>query len=143
MVTNIWTASCGAAYTANMTMQKHAGVSKSAGVKAEAPKAVTRTGRADETRRERWTFLTNHAAVLLHVSNHPDDTVSTIADALSLTERTTAYVLADLRAAGYIDVRRSGRHNHYVVRTSKPLRRRAHRRAHVSDLLEALAKLER
>lgn len=117
---------------------------KAAAASGPAPKAgAPRSGRADETRRERWTFLTNHAAVLLHISNHPDDTVSSIADALALTERTTAYVLADLRAAGYIDVRRAGRHNHYLVRTSKPLRRRAHRRAHVSDLLEALAKLER
>lgn len=127
-------------------MQKDAPVSKrraSGAAAAGGAKQTTRAGRADATRRERWTFLTNHAAVLLHVSNHPDDTVSTISDALSLTERTTAYVLADLRAAGYIDVRRAGRHNHYVVRTSKPLRRRAHRRAHVSDLLEALAKLER
>ena len=96
---------------------------------------------AEETRRERWTFLTNHAAVLLHVARHPDDTISQIADALELTERTTAYVLSDLRTGGYIEVRRLGRHNHYKVRSGKPLRRGAHRRLHVRDLLDALAQL--
>jgi DNA-binding transcriptional ArsR family regulator len=103
--------------------------------------AVPEPSSADETRRERWTFLTNHAAVLLHVARHADDTISEIAANLELTERTTAYVLSDLRTAGYIEVRRIGRHNHYKVRSGKPLRRGAHRRLHVSDLLQALSQL--
>lgn len=100
------------------------------------PQSSTNT---EATRRRRWTFLTNHATVLIHVAGHPDDTISLIAETLELTERTTAYVLSDLRAAGYIDVRRVGRHNHYKVRMGKPLRRDSHRRAHVRDLLESLA----
>ena len=116
-------------YTAPGIMQK------------SAPKRSEPTARTEEVRRRRWTFLTNHATVLLHVARNPDDTISLIAAALDLTGRTTAYVLSDLRAAGYIDVRRIGRHNRYKVRTGKPLRRETHRRAHVRDLLESFSAL--
>jgi DNA-binding MarR family transcriptional regulator len=85
-----------------------------------------------------WTFLTNHAAVLLHLASHPDDTMRSVAASLGLTERTTAAVIADLRAAGYITVRRRGRHNHYTVKARMPLRREAHIGSTVGDLLKAL-----
>jgi len=116
-------------YTALRIMQKSAS-------KRSGP-----TARTEEVRRRRWTFLTNHATVLLHVARHPDDTISLIAVALDLTERTTAYVLSDLRAGGYIEVRKVGRHNRYKVRAAKPLRRSAHKRAHVRDLIDALGRL--
>ncbi|MEO7667082.1 MAG: transcriptional regulator [Dehalococcoidia bacterium] len=90
------------------------------------------------TREPHWTFLTNHAAVFLHLAGHPDDTMRSVAASLGLTERTTAAVIADLRATGYINVRRRGRHNHYKVNPRKPLRRPAHRSSTVGDLLSAL-----
>ena len=86
----------------------------------------------------RWTFLTNHAAVLLHLAGHPDDTMRSVAISLGLTERTTAAVIADLRAAGYITVRRRGRHNHYNIKARMPLRRQAHTGSTVGNLLSAL-----
>ena len=64
-----------------------------------------------------------------------------IAAALGLTERTTAAVIADLRAAGYINVQRRGRHNHYSVNGDMPLRRPAHAQLNVHDLLGTLATL--
>ncbi len=89
----------------------------------------------------RWTFLTNHGTVLLHIADHQDDTMRSIAAALGLTERTTAAVIADLRAAGYIKVQRRGRHNHYSVDGDMPLRRQAHSQFNVRDLLGVLATL--
>jgi len=86
----------------------------------------------------RWTFLTGHASVLLHIAGRADDTLREIAARIGLTERTTASIVADLREAGYIKVTRRGRHNHYRVNTSKRLRRPAHSRARVSDLIDAL-----
>lgn len=86
----------------------------------------------------RWTFLTNHAAVLLHVASHSDDTMRSVAASLGLTERTTAAVIADLRATAYIRVRRRGRHNHYSVNERMPLRRQAHTGSTVGDLLRVL-----
>ncbi len=61
-----------------------------------------------------------------------------VAVALGLTERTTAAVIADLRAEAYVRVRRRGRHNHYGVNQRKPLRRSAHSGVTVGDLLSAL-----
>jgi DNA-binding transcriptional ArsR family regulator len=88
-----------------------------------------------------WTFLTNHATILLHVASHPDDTMRSIATTLGLTERTTAAAIADLRDAGYISVRRQGRHNHYAVNRRLPLRRAAHAQVHVCDLVDHLTLL--
>ena len=59
----------------------------------------------------RWGFLTNHALVLIHVTQHPHSTVREIADAVGVTERAGHSVLGDLREAGIIDAERSGRRN--------------------------------
>lgn len=89
----------------------------------------------------RWTILTNHGSVLLHLAQRPDDTIRSIAAALGLTERTTAAIIADLRQAGYIQVQRRGRHNHYIVNSHMPLRRPAHSKLSVGNLIETLAVL--
>lgn len=89
----------------------------------------------------RWTFLTNHGSVLLYIADHTDDTMHAVAHALGLTERTTATVIAELRATGYLTVERRGRNNHYSVNASMPLRRSPHARFSVRDLLVALSVL--
>jgi DNA-binding IclR family transcriptional regulator len=63
----------------------------------------------------RWTFLTNHAQVLLAVVQHPDLRVREIAEAAAITERYAYRVLRDLEIAGYVDRRRRGRCNLYRV----------------------------
>jgi hypothetical protein len=88
-----------------------------------------------------WTFLTNHAAVLLHIAGQPDETMRSIAASLGLTERTTAAVIADLREGGYLTVERRAQRNHYQVNESKPLRRKGYRAARVRDLVGSLAEL--
>jgi len=86
----------------------------------------------------RWTFLTNHGSVLAHIAGHSDDTLREIAVRIGLTERTTASIVADLRQTGYIKVTRRGRHNHYRVNSRKRLRRPAHRKARVGELMDTL-----
>ena len=90
----------------------------------------------------RWTFLTNHAAVLLHIAEHPDDTVLNIAGATGLRERTTAAIIADLKSAGYLTAVRQGRYNRYSINLDMPLRRRQHASISVKKLLGALGTLE-
>ncbi len=63
----------------------------------------------------RWGFLTTHALVLIHVTQHPHSTVREIADAVGVTERAGHSVLGDLREAGIIDAERSGRRNSYTI----------------------------
>jgi len=103
---------------------------------------VSNPGRWDklETRacEPAWTFLTNHAAVLLYVYDNPDDTVLSIAMALQLRERAVAAILRDLREAGYVDVSHRGRRNHYSIDTSLPLRRVIHAGIEAGHLLAGL-----
>jgi DNA-binding transcriptional ArsR family regulator len=63
----------------------------------------------------RWTFITNHAQVLLAVAQRPDLRVRQIAAAAGITERYAYRILRDLQNAGYVERRRSGRCNLYRV----------------------------
>jgi DNA-binding IclR family transcriptional regulator len=62
-----------------------------------------------------WTFITNHAQVLLAVAQKPDLRVREIAAATSITERHAYRMLRDLREAGYVERRREGRCNIYRI----------------------------
>ena len=63
----------------------------------------------------RWGFLTTHALILIHVTQHSRSTVREIALAVGLTERAAHSALLDLREAGIIDRQREGRRNSYTV----------------------------
>src|SRR4051794_39649419 len=69
--------------------------------------------------RTRWTFMTNHAAALLHVAEHPDSTIREVAASVGVTERAAARILKDLRDDGYLEVVRVGRRNAYNVDLSR------------------------
>jgi predicted DNA-binding transcriptional regulator YafY len=69
-----------------------------------------------------WTFITNHAQVLLTVARHPEATVAEVARAARITERSAYRMLADLQQAGYVRRRKVGRHNSYVIDPKLPLR---------------------
>jgi DNA-binding transcriptional ArsR family regulator len=62
-----------------------------------------------------WTFITNHAQVLLAVAQKPDLRVREIASATAITERYAYSVLRDLEDAGYVERRRDGRCNLYRI----------------------------
>jgi len=69
-----------------------------------------------------WTFITNHARVLLAVARNPDASVSEIAEVAEITERSAYRVLADLQQAGYVRRSRKGRQNRYEINRTLPLR---------------------
>ena len=62
-----------------------------------------------------WGFLTNHAHVLIRVTQHPRSTVRQIALATGLTERATLAILQDIRREGIIIAERQGRRNTYSI----------------------------
>jgi DNA-binding IclR family transcriptional regulator len=62
-----------------------------------------------------WTFITNHAQVLLAVAQQPDLRVREIAEAADITERYAYQMLRDLQDAGYVERRREGRCNLYRI----------------------------
>jgi len=85
-----------------------------------------------------WTFLTNHAHVLLTVTASPDIRLREIADLVGITERTAMQIVVDLEEAGYITKERQGRRNHYTVSDDQPLRHPLEDHHNVGRLLSAL-----
>jgi DNA-binding MarR family transcriptional regulator len=69
-----------------------------------------------------WTFLTNHAHVLLCVTKDPSTRMRDVADAVGITERAAQRIVAELVEAGYLEREREGRRNRYRVHSELPLR---------------------
>jgi len=69
-----------------------------------------------------WTFLTNHAHVLLCLAADQDVLLRTVAQKVGITERAAQLIVADLEAAGYITRTRVGRRNHYSIKPRRKLR---------------------
>ena len=69
-----------------------------------------------------WTFLTNHAHVLLCVSENSNVRLRDIADMVGITERAAQRIVTELEEAGYLERVREGRRNSYLLNTSMPLR---------------------
>ncbi len=83
----------------------------------------------------RWTFLTNHAHVLLCVAADPDLRLRDIAVKVDITERAVQRIITDLATDGYVQIEKEGRRNHYSVRTALNLRHPVEAGARVSDLV--------
>jgi predicted transcriptional regulator len=86
-----------------------------------------------------WTFLTNHAHVLLCIAEQPDIRMREVAGRVGITERATQRIVAELEAAGYVSHRRVGRRNHYEVDTRRPMRHPLEANREVGTLLHALS----
>ena len=86
-----------------------------------------------------WTFLTNHAHVLLYVTRAPEARVRDIADRVGISERMVQLVLSDLEDAGYLQRTRVGRRNAYEV-TGGPLRHPLEQEHQVEELLAVLTR---
>jgi DNA-binding IclR family transcriptional regulator len=78
-------------------------------------RAASPRGRLRGVPARRWTFITNHAQVLLAVAQTPDVRVREIAAAADITERYAYRILRDLQDAGYVERRRQGRCNLYRI----------------------------
>jgi DNA-binding MarR family transcriptional regulator len=88
--------------------------------------------------RPRWDFITNHAHVLLCVSQDPGVRLREIAAAVGITERSAHKILSELVEEGYVLRERHGRRNRYKVMSELPLRHPLVREREVGELLAAL-----
>jgi predicted transcriptional regulator len=68
-----------------------------------------------------WSFLTNHARVLLCIAHDPGVRLRDIAARVDITERTAYGIVTDLALAGYIVKQKDGRRNRYQIQTHLPL----------------------
>jgi DNA-binding Lrp family transcriptional regulator len=85
-----------------------------------------------------WSFLTNHAQVLLCVARDPEMRLREIGDAVGITERAVHRIVVELEAAGYLKRTRNGRRNRYDVPRDLPLPDRLARNRKVDELLRVL-----
>jgi DNA-binding MarR family transcriptional regulator len=85
-----------------------------------------------------WTFLTNHAQVLLCLADTPDIRLRDVAERVGITERAAQRILADLTKAGYVKRERIGRRNRYTIDRQHAMRHSAQHGYEVNALIAAL-----
>jgi hypothetical protein len=86
-----------------------------------------------------WSFLTNHAQVLLCIAHDPEIRLRDIAANLAITERSAYGIVTDLTEAGYIVKHKDGRRNRYQIQAHLPLPDPAGRQRTVGEILALLA----
>lgn len=82
-----------------------------------------------------WTFLTNHARVLIFIAGNPRARLRDVAAAVGITERAAVAIVNDLEEAGYVRRSRIGRRNRYVVHPHRPFRHPSEADHTVAELL--------
>jgi len=87
----------------------------------------------------RWTFLTNHAHVLLCVSKNPNVRMRDVAEMVGITERAAQRIVGELEEAGYLARVREGRRNSYLLNTAMPLRHPLDGDHRISELLSTFS----
>jgi len=90
-----------------------------------------------------WTFLTNHAQVLVCIARDPGVRLRDIGDRVGITERAAHRIVVELADAGYITRKRNGRRNAYTVNAHSPLPEPVAPGRNVGELLEILTAGER
>jgi IclR helix-turn-helix domain len=85
-----------------------------------------------------WTFLTNHARVLLCIAHDSGARLRDIAASLGITERSAYGIVTDLAEAGYIVKQKDGRRNRYEIQAHLPLPEPTSRERTVGEVLDLL-----
>jgi DNA-binding MarR family transcriptional regulator len=85
-----------------------------------------------------WTFLTNHARVLLCLAQEPDLRLREAAERIGITERAVQRIVTDLEDAGIVTRSREGRRNRYEIVEDTRLRHPNEAHCTVGDLLALL-----
>ena len=86
-----------------------------------------------------WTFLTNHAHVLICVAQDHNARLRDVAEQVGITERATQRIVTDLVDAGYLERTREGRRNSYRLNPDLPLRHPLERQHSVGEIIAVLA----
>jgi MarR family len=87
---------------------------------------------------ESWSFLTNHARVLLCIARDPGVRLRDLSAGLGITERSAHAIVADLAAAGYVVKQKYGRRNRYQIQAHLRLPEPASQEPPIGDVLALL-----
>ena len=85
-----------------------------------------------------WTFLTNHAHVLICLSRDPDLRLRDLAETVGITERAVHRIISELSEGGYLTITKEGRRNHYQVHHAGPMRHPVEAGASAGDLIRLI-----
>ena len=85
-----------------------------------------------------WSFLTNHARVLMCIAHDPGIRLRDIASTLDITERTAYGIVTDLTEGGYVVKEKDGRRNRYEIQAHLPLREPITRERTIGEVLDLL-----
>lgn len=86
-----------------------------------------------------WTFLTNHARVLLCIAQDPGVRLRDIAARLNITERSAYGIVTDLAQAGYVVKQKDGRRNRYQIQAHLPVPEPGTREPAVGEVVDLFA----
>jgi DNA-binding transcriptional regulator PaaX len=86
-----------------------------------------------------WTFLSNHAHVLVCLARDPASRLRDVAEHVGITERAVQKIVSDLEAAGIVRRQRVGRRNRYDLELDRPLRHPLEAHRSVRSLLELVS----
>lgn len=95
---------------------------------ASQPESAPRPG-------PRWTFLSNHAHVLICLAREPHVRLREVAVLIGITERAVQKILADLEKEGLVERHREGRRNSYDLHLEQPLRHPLEAHREVGELV--------
>ncbi len=82
-----------------------------------------------------WTFLTNHAHVLICLGRYPNAVLREVAQRVGITERATQKIIKDLVDCEALQRHRQGRCNRYRINFASPLRHPLEKQHTVGELL--------
>jgi DNA-binding IclR family transcriptional regulator len=85
-----------------------------------------------------WSFLTNHARVLMCIAHDPGIRLRDIASTLDITERTAYGIVTDLTESGYVVKEKDGRRNRYQIQAHLPLGEPITRQRTIGEVLDLL-----
>ena len=87
-----------------------------------------------------WSFLTNHARVLVCIAHDPGVRLRDIATSVGITERSAFGIVTDLTAAGYVlkDKDADARRNRYEIQAHLPLPDPIGRERTIGEVLDVL-----
>lgn len=85
---------------------------------------------------EGWTFLSNHAHVLVCLDRNQDIVLREVALIVGITERNVQRIISELEEEGYIVRTRVGRRNQYKINRSKKLRHPMESSSSIGSMLD-------
>lgn len=90
----------------------------------------------ETAKKNHWTFLSNHAHVLICLSKNPSMLLRDVADQVGITERAVMSIVKDLVEAGVLEKVREGRRNSYIIHDSKHLRHPLESKSTIKELIK-------